>query len=52
MYPPAPSSADPAQILKTAYKNVKTTNAWIVAERAPKGQLDAAEPILERCVNP
>jgi hypothetical protein len=37
----------PGQILKTAYKNVKTTNAWIVAERAPKGQLDASEPKLD-----
>ncbi len=37
----------PGQILRTSYKNVKTTNLWIVAERAPKGQLDAAEPKLD-----
>jgi len=37
----------PGQILKTQYAaNVRTT-AWIVAERAPKGQLDASRAKLE-----
>ena len=37
----------PGQILKTAWANNKRTTAWIVSERAPKGQLDAARAKLE-----
>jgi hypothetical protein len=37
----------PGQILRTAWATNKRTTAWIVSERAPKGQLDAARPKLE-----
>lgn len=37
----------PGQILKTQWMMTHKTEAWIVAERAPKGQLDAATPKLE-----
>jgi hypothetical protein len=37
----------PGQILRTEWATKKRTTAWIVAERAPKGQLDAARAKLE-----
>jgi hypothetical protein len=37
----------PGQILKTQWAMTKRTTAWIVSERAPKGQLDAARAKLE-----
>jgi hypothetical protein len=37
----------PGQVLRTGSVIVKTTTAWIVAERAPKGKLDASEKQLE-----
>jgi hypothetical protein len=37
----------PGQVLKTQWMTTRKTDAWIVAERAPKGQLDAATPQLE-----
>lgn len=37
----------PGQVLKTQWMTTRKTEAWIVAERAPKGQLDAATPRLE-----
>jgi hypothetical protein len=37
----------PGQILKTQYVSNKRTTAWIVSERAPKGQLDASRAKLE-----
>jgi hypothetical protein len=37
----------PGQILRTQWAMNKRTTAWIVSERAPKGQLDAARPKLE-----
>jgi hypothetical protein len=37
----------PGQILRTQWAMNKRTTAWIVAERAPKGQLDAVRAKLE-----
>ena len=37
----------PGQVLRTGSVMVKTTTAWIVAERAPKGKLDSSEKQLE-----
>jgi hypothetical protein len=37
----------PGQILRTQWMVTRKTDAWIVAERAPKGQLDAAHAQLE-----
>jgi hypothetical protein len=37
----------PGQVLRTAWVMKRKTDAWIVAERAPKGQLDAARAQLE-----
>jgi hypothetical protein len=37
----------PGQVLKTQWMTTRKTEAWIVAERAPKGQLDAASGKLE-----
>jgi hypothetical protein len=50
----APSSiivSRPGQILKTQYVSNKRTTAWIVSERAPKGQLDASRAKLEAIRN-
>jgi hypothetical protein len=37
----------PGQVLRTAWVMKRKTDTWIVAERAPKGQLDAARAQLE-----
>jgi hypothetical protein len=37
----------PGQILHTSSVRIKTTTAWIVAERAPKGKLDSSAKQLE-----
>jgi len=37
----------PGQVLRTGSVIVKNTTAWMVGERAPKGQLDASEKQLE-----
>jgi hypothetical protein len=37
----------PGQVLKTQWMTTRKTEAWIVAERAPKGQLDATTGKLE-----
>lgn len=37
----------PGQVLRTQWTMTRKTEAWIVAERAPKGQLDAAARQLE-----
>ncbi len=37
----------PGQVLRTQWMTTRKTDAWIVAERAPKGQLDAATGQLE-----
>ena len=37
----------PGQVLRTQYGMNKHTTAWIVSERAPKGQLDASRARLE-----
>jgi hypothetical protein len=37
----------PGQILRTQWATNKRTTAWIVSERAPKGQLDASRAKLE-----
>jgi hypothetical protein len=46
----SPSStmvSKPGQVLKTQWMMTRKTDTWIVAERAPKGQLDAATAQLE-----
>ncbi len=45
---PSPTMVSrPGQVLQSQWKMTHKTDAWIVAERAPKGQLDATAPKLE-----